>query len=46
MYVNLNINVKDNLKTQQIENLINEIKENIIRLKPEVDIVQIEINGD
>jgi cation diffusion facilitator family transporter len=36
MYVNLNINVKDNLKTQQIENLINEIKENIIKLKPEV----------
>jgi cation diffusion facilitator family transporter len=46
LYVNLNINVKDNLETRQIENLISEIEKNIIKAKPEVDIVQIEINGD
>lgn len=46
LYVNLNINVKDNLKTQQIEKLIEEVEKNIIKAKPEADIVQIEINGD
>jgi len=44
LYVNLNICIKQNLQTAQIEKLIDEIELSIKKLKPEVDIVQIEID--
>jgi cation diffusion facilitator family transporter len=46
IYVNLNIKVKNNLETRQIEKLIEEIKSSIIKAKPEVDIVQVEIDSN
>lgn len=46
IYVNLNIKVKNNLETRQIEKLIEEIKSSIVKAKPEVDIVQVEIDSN
>lgn len=45
LYVNLNIKVNDNLRTPEIEKVIDRIEANIRQEKPEVDLIQVEIDS-